>query len=102
MASKTEEINEIKNALLPVFQSNPVFSATLFGSYAKGNYNEQSDIDIVIDSRGKLLNIHFYGVLDEICERLGKPVDLFELSEIRNPSPLYTTIQEEGIRIYDR
>jgi len=80
----------------------PVYSATLFGSYARGDATEQSDVDIVIDSRGQLLNINFYGVLDEITERLGKRVDLFELSEIHKPSPIYTNIQREGVPLYDR
>ena len=88
--------------LYPVFAAYPVYSATLFGSYAKGDATEQSDVDIVIDSRGQLLNMDFYGVLDEITECLGKPVDLFELSEIHKPSPVYTKIQQEGVRLYDR
>ena len=58
--------------------------------------------DIVIDSRGQLLNINFYGVLDEITERLGKKVDLLELSEINTPSDIYTKIMREGINIYER
>ena len=44
----------------------------------------------------------FYGVLDEIAERLGKQVDLFELSEIHNPSPIYTSIETSGVSIYVR
>ena len=100
--AKTFNIEEIKETLYPVFTSNPVYSATLFGSYARGNADGLSDVDIVIDSRGELLNMSFYGVLDEICERLGKQVDLFELSEIHDPSPLFSIIQEEGVRIYEK
>ena len=99
---KIYSINEIKETLYPIFAAYPVYSATLFGSYANGNATEQSDIDIVIDSRGQLLNMDFYGVLDEITERLEKPVDLFELSEIRKPSPINTNIQQEGVSLYDR
>ena len=95
-------VNRLGEMLHPIFDANPVYSATLFGSYAKGNATEQSDVDIVIDSRGQLLNMTFYGVLDEITERLGKQVDLFELSEIRKPSPMYTEIMQSGVRIYDR
>jgi predicted nucleotidyltransferase len=96
------DINEIKRTLRPIFESNPVYTAVLFGSYARGEASDHSDVDIVIDSRGQLLNIRFYGVLDEICEKLNQKVDLFELSEIRKPSPIYTSIQQEGIRIYER
>ena len=95
-------VNKLRELLHPVFDANPIYSATLFGSYAKGNATEQSDVDIVVDSHGQLLNMAFYGVLDEITERLEKRVDLFELSEIRNPSPMYTEIMQNGVRIYDR
>ena len=88
-------VNKLRDMLHPIFEANPVYSATLFGSYAKENATEQSDVDIVIDSRGQLLNMAFYGILDEITERLDKSADLFEMSEIRNPSAVYTSIQKE-------
>ncbi|MCK9314037.1 MAG: nucleotidyltransferase domain-containing protein, partial [Methanocorpusculum sp.] len=74
-------INEIKAKLFPIFESAPVYRAILFGSYAKGNPSNESDIDIVIDSKGELLNLEFYGVLEDITTRLGKRVDLFEITE---------------------
>ena len=95
-------INKLKELLHPIFDANPVYKATLFGSYAKGIATDQSDVDIVIDSRGQLLNMSFYGILDEITELLGKQVDLFELSEIRKPSLMYTEIVQNEIHIYDR
>jgi len=96
------DVNRLKEILHPIFDANPIYTATLFGSYAKGNATERSDLDIVIDSRGQLLNMAFYGVLDEITERLGLQVDLFELSEIHKPSPMLTEIEKNGVRIYDR
>ena len=99
---KVYQVDEIRSALSSIFAAYLVYSATLFGSYARGDATEQSDVDIVIDSRGQLLNINFYGVLDEITKRLGKQVDLFELSEIHKPSPVLTNIQQEGVPLYDR
>ena len=34
----------------------------------------KSDIDIVVDSQGKLININFYGLLEELSEALDKNV----------------------------
>ena len=72
-------IDEIKTMLFPIFDAAPIYRAILFGSYAKGNQSDASDIDINIDSNGELLNIHFYGVLEDITNRLGKRIDLFEI-----------------------
>jgi len=95
-------IADIKKRLKPIFDTTPVYRATLFGSYARGDATDSSDIDIVIDSRGELLNIHFYGVLDIITDKLGKNVDLFEVSEIRADSPIHNEIELQGVLLYDR
>ena len=93
---------EIKEKLAPIFKNAPIEKAILFGSYAKGVQTPTSDVDIVIDSRGELLNIHFYGVLEEITECLNKRIDLIEISEVREESPLYSTIAQEGVVLYER
>ncbi len=95
-------IQELQNKLKPIFEVEPIYTAFLFGSYAKGEATENSDIDIVIDSHRELLNIRFYGVLEDITQTLGKKIDLFELVEIRPNSPIYSEIFETGIVIYEK
>lgn len=95
-------IEEIKEMLYPIFMANAVYEAILFGSYAKGNANSKSDIDIVIDSKGELLNINFYGLLNEIVEKLKKKIDLLEITEIKKDSAIYQEIQREGVVLYAR
>lgn len=94
-------ISEIRERLTPVFDSEPVYRAVLFGSYAKGIATENSDIDIVIDGRGELHGLHFFGILESIVGAVGKQVDLIELSEIRPGSPLLDDIKQ-GTVLYDR
>ena len=93
---------DIKEKLAPIFKNAPVEKAILFGSYAKGLQTPTSDVDIVIDSRGELLNIHFYGVLEEITECLNKRIDLIEITEIRKNSPIHSVIAQEGIVVYEK
>lgn len=93
-------IEEIKEMLYPIFIANAVYKAILFGSYAKGVANSKSDVDIVVDSKGELLNINFYGLLNEIVEKLKKKVDLLEITEIKKDSPIYNEIQREGVLLY--
>lgn len=88
--------------LFPIFSNNAVYNAVLFGSYAKGTATVQSDIDIVIDSRGELLNIGFYGLLEEITQKLGKQIDLLEVSEFQKNGPIYENVQKEGVILYAR
>jgi predicted nucleotidyltransferase len=95
-------IDDIKQKLRPVFESAPVYRAILFGSYAKGQATEQSDVDIVIDGRGELRGLRFYGVLDGVTSALSKNIDLIELSEIKEGSPILDEISTRGIVLYER
>lgn len=102
MSEKIYTIEEIKNILQDILKQFAVKKAILFGSYAKNTPTSKSDIDIVIDSEGKLLNINFYGLLEELVQRLEKNIDLFEISEIQKDSSLYNDILKEGVIIYER
>ncbi len=99
---KIYKINELIKILQPIFEANNIYKAILFGSYARGEANANSDIDIVIDSKGELLNIKFYGVLQDIIDNVKKKVDLIEMTEIKENSSIYNKIKEEGILIYER
>ena len=95
-------IEEIRSKLTTVFEAEPIYKAILFGSYAKGEATEESDIDIVIDSRGRLLNMDFFGVLHDITELLGKRVDLIEIAEVRSDSPILREINERGVVLHEK
>ena len=102
MSEKIYTIEELKDILQNILKQFAVKRAILFGSYAKNTPTAKSDIDIVIDSEGKLLNINFYGLLAELVQNLEKNIDLFEISEIQKDSSLYNDILKEGVIIYER
>ena len=93
-------VDEIKKRLYPIFHNNEIERAVLFGSYAKGQASEKSDIDILIDSKGRLRGIDFFGVLDEISTALGLPVDLIEMSQVVNGGHIEKEIAETGVVLY--
>ena len=102
MSEKIYTIEEIKSILQDILKNSAVKKAILFGSYAKNTPTSKSDIDLVIDSDGKLLNIYFYGLLEDLVQKLQKNVDLFEISEIQKNSRIYNDIQNEGVIIYEK
>lgn len=56
----------------------------LLGSYARGDENEQSDIDIVIEMDKSRKNIHtFFAFKRELEETFGKKVDMGLESSIK-------------------
>ena len=94
--------NEIKEKLYPIFNMVPIEKAILFGSYAKGTPTRASDVDILIDSNGKIRGIDFFGVLEDITEALRVPVDLIEASQIVDGGRAQREIAETGVLIYER
>lgn len=53
------KIESIKN----YFKSRPVFKGYLFGSYVRGNANNESDIDILVDLADYSQKIGLYTIL---------------------------------------
>lgn len=102
MSERIYTIDEIKKILQEILKNFSVKKAILFGSYAKNTPTPKSDIDLVIDSEGKLLNINFYGLLEDLIQKLEKNIDLFEISEIQKDSRIYDDIQKEGIIVYEK
>ena len=102
MSEKIYTIEELKDIVQATLKNFAVKKAILFGSYAKKLATSTSDIDIVIDSEGQLLNINFYGLLEELVQRLQKNVDLFEITEIQKGSRIYNDIQKEGVVVYEK
>ena len=52
-----KEIAEIKRKIAPVLKRNGVKRAGIFGSYARGEQKKNSDIDILIEFDGSLLDL---------------------------------------------
>lgn len=102
MSEKVYTVEELKTILQEILKNFAVKKAILFGSYAKNTPTSKSDIDLVIDSEGKLLNIYFYGLLEDLVQKLQKNVDLFEISEIQKDSKIYNDIQNEGVIVYEK
>ena len=102
MSEKIYTVEELRAILKDILKNFDVKKAILFGSYAKNTPTQKSDIDLVIDSEGKLLNIYFYGLLEDLVQKLQKNVDLFEVSEIQKDSKIYNDIQNEGVIIYEK
>ena len=75
MSNKVYSINEIKDIIHPIAHEYGVDAMYLFGSYAKGIADSESDIDFRID-KGDVRGIKFAGLYSDLEEILGKPVDL--------------------------
>ena len=91
-------IESIRESLIPVFGRYNVRKAILFGSYAKGTANDQSDIDIYVDSG--LKGLKFFGLLEDVSCALDRRVDLIDSSQVESESRVLSEINSTGVVIY--
>lgn len=78
-----------------------VEKAILFGSRAKGNFKNGSDIDLSLRGRDLTLNV-IYGILDDLDELLlPYTIDLSIFHQIGDPDVI-DHIQRVGVTFYDR
>jgi hypothetical protein len=65
---------------MPILKKNKVTKAGIFGSYARGEQNENSDIDILVEVQGSLLDL--VELEFELEKVLNKKVDLLSYGGI--------------------
>ena len=96
MAGKKLNIND-KKELIKILKKNDVEKAGLFGSYARGDAREDSDIDILIKFRGRKSLLDLAGLKIELEEKLIKKVDVITYDSIH---PLIKeNILKEQVRV---
>ena len=71
----------------------------LFGSYARGEEREDSDIDLRID-KGDIRGLQFAGLLGDLEEALGSKVDL--ISTAGMDEHFLREIEPEEVLLYER
>ena len=91
-------IDYIKEKCAEVFQNYEVEFCYLFGSYAKEQANEKSDIDLLISSNVK--GLKYFGMVEELRTTLNKKVDSLDINQLNNNMELVKEILKAGIKIY--
>ena len=79
-----------------------VRSLFLFGSFAT-NPNQARDVDFAVEFEPASPAEHvelFFGLMEDLQDLFGKPVDLVEMRAVRNPF-FRQEIEEKKVLIYD-
>ena len=92
------KIDKIKEIVSSVLVNYDVDYCYLFGSYAKNNANDLSDVDLLVST--KITGMAFFGLAETLRESLNKKVDLLNLEQLNNNQVLINEILKDGIKIY--
>ncbi len=90
-----ESIIKILREKKPELQKRyPISELALFGSYANDDFNEQSDIDILVDFNGKI-GMGFISLAHELEDIFEKKIDLVSRKGIK---PRYLPFVEKNLK----
>lgn len=92
------DINKIKL----YFSDQPVSKAWLFGSFARGDERDDSDVDILVsfEKDAKVSLLHHAGMLCDLEDLLQRPVDL--VNELSLYPEVREKVDQDKILIYER
>ena len=74
---------DIKEKIISVLKQYPIKKAAFFGSYARGDYNSLSDIDLVLDKEPNS-SVDILKLLVELEDTSGKIVDIVFFSDLNS------------------
>ncbi len=102
-------IQEIRSKVLPILVKYRIPAMYLFGSYARGDATEDSDLDFLIDTTGtELTSLLRLGALYcDLEEAFQKPIDLITVRSIMQESSMESdidfrnTVLKERVRLDD-
>lgn len=92
------DLEYIKRKCSKVFDKYKINFCYLFGSYAKGKANADSDVDLLISTEIK--GLKFFGLVEELRNSLQKKVDVIEVAGLKDNVELLEEILKDGIKIY--
>jgi uncharacterized protein len=81
----TEQVLQILRLKKQELQKRfPISEMALFGSYARGDNNEQSDIDILVDFNEKIDGFDYIRIAHELEDTFNQKIDLVSRNSIRD------------------
>ena len=92
---------DIKRHVEDFFSDKPVDKVWLFGSYARGESDDESDIDILISfQKDSKIGWEYYGWSEDISEAMNKKVDV--VSEGGMSKYIRPFIEADKVLLYEK
>ena len=99
MINSVYTIDAIKNIVKPIADKYNVESVYLFGSYARGDATEDSDLDFLVFGGESFKLTNIFSFAEDLRNAFQKPVDVFEIHEVNTDSGFYANIMKERLSV---
>ena len=91
-------IEKIREKVIPIAKKYGVKKISLFGSYARGEADEKSDLDFLF-RKGKVLGIQYVGFVNDLEDEFNCHVDL--VSEGISDKEFLNEIKNDEVILYE-
>ena len=92
---------QIQKIISEYFAGKPVLKAWLFGSYARGEADADSDVDVLVElDYDKRVGLDFFGWHQDLADVINKKVDVVSLGGVNKR--LWPYIEKDMTLIYER
>ena len=91
-------LEQLRDMIAPLVARYGMRQASVFGSYARGEADAESDIDVLLDGGETFRPINVFAVAEDLHEMSGKRVDVYELREL-DEGPFRDTVLREAIAL---
>ena len=99
MSEAVLSLNRIKEIVKPIASKYQVKEIYLFGSYARGEATDESDLDFLVFGGENFKLTMIFSLAEELREAFQKNVDVFEIHEVNQHSVFYDTIMKERLLV---
>lgn len=99
MSEAVLSLNRIKEIVKPIALKYRVKEIYLFGSYARGEATDESDLDFLVFGGENFKLTMIFSLAEELREAFQKNVDVFEIHEVNQQSVFYDTIMKERLLV---
>lgn len=87
----------IKQTILPILDKYQIKKCFLFGSYARNEAKNNSDVDLLMDT--DITGLAFFSFVEELRIALHKKVDVVRMMDLSPGNELVINILKEGVLI---
>ena len=94
--------NSLFEKVASVAREYPIVQISVFGSRARGDHNDNSDLDLLIEFDSSFTSSQYFDLWDEIESTLGLSVDILSPDSLPQlPSSVANRITSEARCIYE-
>lgn len=92
-------IEDIKKRVIPIVIKYGINTFSLFGSYARGEATEDSDLDFVMD-KGDLRGLQYVSLVQDLEDEFDCPVDV--ISKGSSNKIFLEAVSKDEVLLYER